>query len=81
MVENCEGPPTGYDWKQFLARVRLVRLTRLERSPCQRYRGVPYERPHTTHAHNPWRHAVPVKALAKPHGEDAGLIQPPLHLT
>lgn len=33
MVENCEGPPTGYDWKQFLARVRLVRLTRLDRRP------------------------------------------------
>lgn len=33
MVENCEGPPTGYDWKQFLASVRLVSLTKLDSRP------------------------------------------------
>lgn len=33
MVENWDGPPTGYDWKQFLASVRLVRLTKLDRRP------------------------------------------------
>lgn len=33
MVENWDGPPTGYDWKQFLASVRLVRLTKLDSRP------------------------------------------------
>lgn len=33
MVENWEGPPTGYDWKQFLASVRLVKFTKLESRP------------------------------------------------
>lgn len=33
MVENWDGPPTGYDWKQFLASVKLVRLTKLDSRP------------------------------------------------
>lgn len=36
MVENWDGPPTGYDWKQFLASVRLVRFTKLDRRPWLR---------------------------------------------
>lgn len=31
MVENCDGPPTGYNWKQFLAKVKLFNFTRLDK--------------------------------------------------
>lgn len=35
IVENWDGPPTGQDWKQFLASVKLVSLTRLDKRPCR----------------------------------------------
>lgn len=32
-LQNWEGPPTGYDVKQFRDNVKLVKLERLDRSP------------------------------------------------
>lgn len=45
MVENWDGPPTGYDWKQFLASVRLVRFTKLDRRPWLRTKNGDKEKP------------------------------------
>jgi hypothetical protein len=36
MVENWDGPPTGYNWKQFLANVKLFSFTRLDNRLCKR---------------------------------------------
>lgn len=36
MVENWDGPPTGYNWKQFLAKVKLFSFTRLDKRLCKK---------------------------------------------